>query len=170
MLKKVIVPVAALAITATSVSAFDMATLRNSDINLTEAQVSAMEEAQSLREEGASREAVEAVLANAGLDEDTMREIRDEAHAARDAARAAIDEALAAGDYDAFLVAIEGSPLAETIDTEAKFERFKEAHELMAEAKGIMEELGIERGGHDDKMMGGRGLRGEMREGSKNEA
>jgi hypothetical protein len=53
-------------------------------------------------------------------------------------------------DYDAFVEAVEGTPLQDAITSEADFEKFLEAHELRKEgdfeaAKELMDELGLER-------------------------
>lgn len=157
MLKKVIIPVAAFAVTATSVSAFDLNSLRSSDINLTDSQIAAFEQVESLKDEGATREEIEAVLSGAGIDADLMRDVREEAQAAREAMRTTIDAALENNDYEAFAAAIEGSPMAEQVDSAEKFARLREAHQLMQEAQSIMDELGIEK--KSDRGPGHRGPR-----------
>ncbi len=143
MLHKVIIPVAAFAVAATSVSAFNIEALRTSDINLTEAQISAFEKAEALKIEGASRDEVESVLAAAGIDADVLRDIHQEAHASREARREAVNTALATNDYEAFLLAAEGTPLALKINSAALFAKLVKAHVLTAEAEAIIAELGL---------------------------
>lgn len=173
MMKNILIPVAAFAVTVTGASAFtggDWA--EKLDIDLTDAQLSALEQAKEVREE--SREEAKQILEDAGLDEETMQSIREAMHEAREENRAEVKAAIEAGDYEAFKTAIEDSPLAEKITSEADFEKFAEAHELMEAgdreaAKEIMDELGIEKmgkghgKGHGQMGEGDQGGRGEGR-------
>lgn len=148
MWQKIMIPMAAFAVTVTGASAFSSDVLEN--LNLTDSQISALEEAHELRTEGADRDEVQALLEDAGIDQDTMREVHEAMHEYRDEQRQVVDEALDADDYDAFLAAIEGSPLEDAINSEADFEIFKEAHELMQSgdreaAEELFDELGLER-------------------------
>jgi hypothetical protein len=60
--------------------------------------------------------------------------------------RQAIEAALEAGDYNAWLEAVgDNCPMAERIN-EGNFSKLMEAHNLREQARGIMEELGVERG------------------------
>jgi hypothetical protein len=119
---------------------------------LTTAQQEALEEARTLRRQGETEKARD-VLLDAGLDEDTMESLREAAKAAHEAMHNAIDDE----DYEAFKEAIEGTPLADIITTEADFKMFVKAHELRKsgsndEAKEILDELGMpEPQGHDGK-------------------
>jgi hypothetical protein len=156
MFTKIAVPVAAFAVTVTAASAFNSDMLANLDIDLTDDQVSALEEAKEIRE--TAHEEAQAVLEDAGLDEEKMHEIREAMHAERDAHREAVHAAIEANDYEAFLEAVDGGPMSEAIESEADFELLVEAHELRAEgdregAQEIMSELGIER----PEGMGGEG-------------
>lgn len=156
MLKQILVPVAALAITATSVSAFNSDMLSKLDIDLTDAQVSALEEAQEIREDAMAE--AKLVLEDAGLDEEAMREIHVAMREAHDESREAIQTAIKNNDYTAFTTLIADSPFSEAITSEADFAQLVEAHTLMEAgdhdaAKEIMDELGIEH-------MGGRGHHG----------
>ena len=164
MIKQIVIPAAAFLVTATAVSAYSNPDwLHNLDIDLTDDQVSALEEAHEIRQ--AADEEARQVLENAGLDEDKMHEIRDAMHEERKAHHEAVEAALEAGDYDAFTEAIADSPCADAITSEADFEKFKEAHDLREAgddeaAAAIMSELGIER--PERGMKGGhRGDRGE---------
>lgn len=143
MLKKVIIPVAAFAVTATSVSAFNVEALRTSDINLTDAQLSAIEAAETLKVEGASREEVESVLAAAGIDADVLRDIHQEARTIQEVRREAITAALAANDYEAFVEAAAGTPMAEKVDSADTFALLVQAHTLMEEAETILTDIGL---------------------------
>lgn len=150
MITQIMIPVAAFAVTATGVSAFNGDILEKINIELTASQIEALEESHELRRAGAFDEA-RAVLEEADIDHDTLHEIRSALHVYRMEMREAVRAAIEDNDYDAFMIAIAGTPLGEQITSEADFERFIEAHELMAEgefaaAKDIMEELGIERG------------------------
>lgn len=157
MLKKIMIPVAAFALTATAASAFT-GTEWMSKINLTDSQRDAVEEAQQIREEAHTR--AQEVLTNAGIDAAKMREVM---HEARHTEREAVHAAIEAKDFNAFRAAVTDSPLA-VIDTQSEFDRLLEAHELMESgdrdgARAIMDELGVESPG---KGMGMGGMRGGM--------
>ncbi len=170
MIKQIMIPVAAFAVTVTGASAFNSAMLEKIDIDLSDSQVSALEEAHEMRIDGADRDEVRDYLEESGIDQDTMGEIREAVHEARDISREAVQSALDDDDYDAFIIAIAGTPMADAIDSEADFETFKEAHELRQSgdhegAAALMSELGIEKPeGHGGP--GGQG--GEMRGGGEN--
>lgn len=160
MIKQLLIPVAAFAVTATSAAAFGNIDWSEVSIDLSDTEISALEEAQEIRK--VAREEAASVLEEAGIDEARMQEIREAMHEERHAAREAVKAAIAAGDYDAFLDAVGDTPMAEQITSEADFEKLMEAHELMESgdreaAKEIMDELGFEgpRGG--DKGFGGPG-------------
>lgn len=164
-LRTALIPIAAFAVTVSTASAF------NSDVlvkaGLTDDQINAFEESRELRESG-DKEKARDVLVSAGIDEETMRNIRETMQQMRQERRTAIDEAVDDNDYDAFLKAIEGSPLADIIDTKAEFESFAEARKLMQEgdreaAKEIFDDLGLERGEGR-----GHGPAGEGKEGPRN--
>lgn len=165
MLKQLFIPVAAFAITATSVAAFGNVDWSEVDIDLSQAEISALEEAQEIRQ--TAHEEAQAVLENAGIDEERMSEIREAMHENREANREAVKAALESGDYDDFVAAIAGTPLADAITSEADFEKFQEAHELREAgdregAQEIMSELGIERPeGQGKGGFGGPGHRGD---------
>jgi len=160
--KSILIPIAAFALTATGVSAF------NSDVlikaGLTDEQRSAFEVARELREEG-DKDGARDILIEAGIDESVIERVRTAMHEYRQENRGAIHDAVENKDYEAFKVAIEGSPVADIVTTEADFDLFVEAHDLRQdgshdEAKAIMEELGFEEGmGHQMK---GQGHRGDM--------
>lgn len=143
--KNLLIPVAAFAVAVTGVQAFSSDLLQ--EAGLTDTQIEAFEEARELREEG-DREGARDVLVSAGIDEEVMHAIREVMHEERDAMRAAMDEALENNDFEAFKAAIEGSPLADIINTEDDFALFKEAREHREAARTIMEELGFEGPGH----------------------
>lgn len=151
MIKQIMIPVAAFAFTVTAASAFNSDRLDQIDVDLSDTQVAALEEAHELREDGATRDEVHAVLEEAGLDQEAMEEIRTAMHELRDERHEAVEEAVKANDYDAFVAAIAGTPLADVIDSEADFDKFVDAYELReagdyTAAREIMDELGIERG------------------------
>ena len=143
--KSLLIPIAAFAVTATGVSAFNSEVLEKA--GLTEEQISAFEEARELRQEG-DRKAARDVLLAAGVDLETMENVKEAMHEHKEAMRTAIDEAVDNNDFDAFKEAVAGSPLEEIITSETDFELFVEAHNLRAEgdrkaAQEIMEELGF---------------------------
>lgn len=157
--KSLLIPIAAFAVTVTGAQAF------NSDVlvraGLDETQIAAFEQARELRK-GGDKEGARDVLIEAGVDENTVAAVRDAMHKERDAMHEAMEIALEANDYDAFKTAIEGSPLADIITTEADFLLFKEAHDHREAARDIMEELGIkggERGVDNGRHLGGFGMK-----------
>lgn len=161
MLKQLFVPVAAFAVTVTSVAAFQNTDWSAVDIDLSDTEVAALEEAQEIRQ--AAHEEAQSVLEDAGIDEERLEAIRKALHEKRQGNREAIHAALEANDYDAFIAAAENSPLATAITTKADFTKFVEAHQLREAgdregAEEILTELGIERGG---KGFGGPGHRGD---------
>ncbi|MBY0310076.1 hypothetical protein K2Q16_02955 [Patescibacteria group bacterium] len=140
--KSLLIAIAAFAVTATGAQAFV-----GSDVllraGLTTEQVSAFQEARTLRIEGEVEKARD-VLVQAGIDEEALAAVRKAAHVAR----LAMHQALKDGDYAAFTQAIKDTPLADIITTEADFELFAEAHELKrsgahTEAQEIFENLGL---------------------------
>ena len=150
MIKNIIIPVAAFAVTAVGASAFSGDMLEKFDFDLTNEQMSAIEEVHELRIDGADRDEIRAVLDSVGIDREAMHEMRDAAHEYRNTMRESIREAVESGNYVAFLDAIAGMPLEEVIDSESDFEKVIEAYELREEgdyagAREIMSELGLER-------------------------
>jgi hypothetical protein len=166
MIKEIMIPVAAFAVTVTGASAFNSDMLSKIDVDLTDSQVSALEEMHELRQDGADRDEINSLLEEAGLDKDTMKEIKGATREVHQAQHEAVESALESDDYDAFQTAIADGPLAEAITSEADFETFKAAHDLRADgdkegAAELMSELGIEKPegrGHGE----GKGMRGEM--------
>ncbi len=166
MLKQLIIPVAAFAVTVTSASAF-MGTdlISKLDLNLTDEQTTALETAREIHETAHAE--AEQVLKDAGIDETKMREIHDAMREAHKESFEAVKTAIENNDYAAFISAVADTPMADVIDTEADFAKLVEAHELREAgdhdgARAIMDELGFEgrggfggfghgpRGGHDD--------------------
>ena len=151
--KALLIPVASFAVTVTGVSAFNSQVLE--EAGLSNEEISAFEEARELHMEG-NKDAARDVLAEAGIDLDTMHKVRMAMHEHKKEMRSAVDEAVKAKDFAAFVEAVEGSPLKDIVTTEADFNLFVEAHELREagereEAKKIMEELGFpEKMGHVD--------------------
>lgn len=180
MFKQILVPVAAFAVTVTGASAFggDGYMLQKLDM-LSEKEQAAFEEAREVRD--TSRVQAHEVLENAGINDERMAEIHDAMRVTRDANQTAMDQMLKDGDYEAFLEAVEGTPMENVVTSKSDFEKFVEAHELrqagdFEEAQEIMEDLGLEppqggrgfgKGGHmmgDGNGFGGPG-RGEQRSG-----
>jgi len=160
MFKQIMIPVAAFAVTVTGASAFNSDMLQELDINLTDTEISALEEAHEVRQE--SREEAKEILEDAGIDQTRHQEIREAMHEARDEHRAAMHEVIEAGDYDAFLE-VADEKMLENIDSEADFDQLVEAQALREAgdhegAKEIMEELGFERSdGGEHRGMHGHG-------------
>ena len=141
--KSLLIAIAAFAVTATGVHAY-AGTKAFEKAGLTEEQISAFETARTLKKNG-DVEAARDVLIGAGVDDTVLRSVH---HAAR-ANREALEKALENNDYEAFKDAVEGTPLADVVNTEADFKKFAKAHELKLsgkwpEAKKILDELGLE--------------------------
>ena len=165
MLKQIMIPMAAFAVTVTGVSAFNPDVLEKIEVDITDTQVAALEEAHELRQAGADEDEIRAVLEEAGVDRETLQEVRAAVKEVRKEARAAIEVTLEAEDYDAFLEAADGTKLADAVTSETDFELLVEAYELKesgdkAGAAEIMAELGVEK--HDKR--GGRDHRGGDRD------
>ena len=161
--KSLFVAVAAFAVTASGVHAFGSAELLTK-AGLSDEQVVAVQEAQELKATG-NVEAAKATLQSAGITRDTMQHIREVAKEAKQAVHAAVE----ANDYDAFVVAVADSPLADIITSEADFDQFVEAHELRESgdrdgAKELLEELGVDTEKHGKKHRGKRGMNAELQE------
>ncbi|MFT7507561.1 MAG: hypothetical protein ACI92I_000721 [Acidimicrobiales bacterium] len=144
--KALLIPIAAFAVTVTGASAFNSVVLENAGLDT--AQITAFEQAHELRKEG-DKEAARDVLVEAGVDMETMQAVRGAMKEHRQEMKSAIYEAVGNNDYQAFIDAIEGSPLVDIITSESDFELFVQAHTLRAEgdreeAKEIMEDLGFE--------------------------
>ncbi|MCA9354253.1 MAG: hypothetical protein KC877_01905 [Candidatus Kaiserbacteria bacterium] len=147
--KSFLIAIAAFALTATGVQAYGGAKILGR-AGLTEEQVEAIEEARELRALGDHTGARNKLL-EAGIDEETLRSMRDAAREVKDAIR----EAIEADDYEAFKVAVADAPLADIITSKADFEQLVEAHEMrmageVQVASEILDELGLEPhfGGH----------------------
>jgi hypothetical protein len=143
--KALLIPIAALALCATSAYAFSPDVLEQA--GLTDDQISAFEDANSLRKEG-DIEAARDVLRSAGIDLSTMEIIRETMSAKRKEMRSAIDEAVEKNDYDSFKKAIEGSPLSDIVTSKNDFELFADAHRLheageFQKASAILSDLGL---------------------------
>lgn len=164
-MKKLFIPVAAFAITATSVSAYSSDIFEKINIDLSSDEIAALETAHELRKEGDRDGAIE-VLEDAGLGREDLQEIRQAVREYRQEVRAEVREAVENEDYDDFIDAAAGTKLGEAIESESDFELLLEAKELRDAgdkegAKAIMEELGIERPGKHKHGWRGGSERGE---------
>lgn len=159
MLKQIFIPLAALAITATTASAFvgtDM--LEKLTISLTDTEQTALEQVREIEE--TARAEAKQVLEDAGITDERMEEIHDAMREAHQAEHEAIEAAIKANDFAAYTAAVADSPMAGEIDTEAEFAKLVEAHTLREAgdhdgARAIMEELGLKGPGFGGKGMGG---------------
>lgn len=143
--KSLLIPVAAFAVTATGVSAFDSSVLEKA--GLSETQINAFETAHDLRDSG-NKDAARDVLIAAGVNIETMQSVREAAYEDRHVRHEAIYKAVMAGDFNMFQAAIVGSPLEDIVTTEADFSKFKEAVELkevgdIDVATNLMTDLGF---------------------------
>jgi RNA-binding protein YhbY len=140
--KSLIIAIAAFAVTATGAQAF-VGQKYLEAAGLSAEQQLALEEAHELRRQG-EREKARNLLVEAGITEEVMESLRVAAHASYEAIHKAVEN----NDYTAFVEAVKGTPLAESIASEADFTLFVQAHALKeegkyAEAKEIMTELGV---------------------------
>ncbi|MEN9921018.1 MAG: hypothetical protein RL538_911 [Candidatus Parcubacteria bacterium] len=157
--KPFLVAIAAFAVTATGVQAFQGTEILQK-AGLTEEQIEAFETARELRESG-DLDAARDALIDAGVDEETMESVHKAMHEQRDAIHTAVE----ANDFDAFKEAVAGTPLADAVDTEEDFEKFVEAHALKEEgkwdeAKVILDELGVKAPERMPGMGRGHGMKG----------
>ena len=141
LMKTLLIPLAAFAVTVTGASAFNGDMLKRAGLN--DDQIAAFEQAKELKESG-DKEGARDILLAAGVDEDVIKQVRE----AMREHKSDIHNAIVANDYEAFKEAIEGSAFADMIDSEAEFDRLVEAHELMQDgdreaAKDIFDELGL---------------------------
>jgi len=148
--KSLFVAVAAFAVTASGVHAFSSAELLTK-AGLSDDQVIAVQEAQELKATGNVAQA-QATLTSAGVTKEVMRHIREVAKEAKQAVHAAV----AANDYEAFVVAVADSPLADIITDQSDFDQFVEAHDLRESgdrdgAKELLTELGVDTKNHGHK-------------------
>lgn len=144
--KALLIPIAAFALSASSVSAFNTDILEEAGLN--QRQIQAFSSAYDLRKEG-DLTAARNILKDAGIDLEAMEAVRAAIHKHKEAMRTAIDEAIEADDYAAFKKAIEGSPLSDIVTTEDDFKLFAEAHSLREEgdyraSKKILDDLGLD--------------------------
>jgi len=161
--KSLFVAVAAFAVTASGVHAFGSSELLTK-AGLSDEQVIAVQEAQELKASG-NIEAARATLESAGVTPQTMKHIREVAKEAKQA----VHEAVEANDYDAFVIAVADSPLADIITSQSDFDLFVEAHALRQsgekeESREIFEELGIDTSKHAKHHRGKGVVRAEARE------
>jgi hypothetical protein len=165
--KALLIPIAAFAVTVTGASAFNSSVLENAGLDTQ--QIAAFEQAHDLRK-GGDKEAARDVLVEAGVDMDTMKEVKGAMQEYRKQMHEAVEDAVKNGDYDAFLEAVAGSPVSEIVDTPEEFALFTEAFDLRESgdtdaAREIMADLGFE-----GKMHGkGHGMHGDHDRGSKGE-
>jgi hypothetical protein len=145
--KSLLIAIAAFAVTATGVQAYG-----GSDMlvkaGLSQEQISAFETAREKRQSGDLSGARD-TLVKAGVDEKVLQAMHKASKESRDAIRQAVEK----GDYEAFKTAVAGTPLAASVDTEADFKLFVQAHLLKEdgkweEAKKILDELGVKPAQH----------------------
>ena len=140
--KPFLIAIAAFAVTATGVQAFgDSQMLERAGLSVE--QISAFEVAKEKRESG-DFEGARDVLVEAGVDEAVLKSV----HQVMRESRVAMHKALEDADYEAFKVAVLGTPLADAVDTEDDFKQFLKAHDLKQEgkwdeAKVILNDLGV---------------------------
>lgn len=162
MLKQIMIPVAAFAVTVAGASAFNGDWIEKAE-GLTNEQKSALDEVRTMHEE--VKEKSEALLESVGLDREKMKELHSEMMENRKVEMEKVRSAIETKDYEAFKLAVGYTKMAEAIDSEAKFNQLVEAHELREagkhdEAREIMEELGLP--GKFGKGMGEHGRGGMM--------
>lgn len=146
--KPLLIAMAAFAVTVTGAYAQGNADKIFERANLSAEERSALETAHDLKEQG-DLDAARDTLLEAGFDEEKLlslhragREVHDE-----------IEAAVEADDYNAFLLAVEGTPMADKITTELDFHLLVEAHGLREDgdfegAREILDGLDIQPRGH----------------------
>ncbi len=141
--KSLLIALAAFAVTATGVQAYDVSNKYLNQAGITSTQVQALSQARDLRRKGEKDKARD-LLVKAGVTEETINSLREAAKSAHND----IEDAVLKADFTAFRQAILGTPLYDIINTEADFALFREAHALKAkgkyqEARGLMSDLGL---------------------------
>ncbi len=130
--KALLIPLAAFALSATGVSAF------NSDVliqaGLTDTQVGAFESARELRKEGHEGKARE-LLIKSGVTLETIESIREAVRIQKKVFYEAVDAAVRSNNYDAFKEVIKSLPLADIITSKDDFEIYVQAHQYYQEGE-----------------------------------
>lgn len=149
--KPFLLAVAAFALTASGVQAFGNSQMLTR-AGLSQSQIAAFEVARERREAG-DLDGARDVLVEAGVDEAVLLSVQKIAHENRVAIRKSLEEQ----NYKTFKTAVEGTPLAENIDSVADFKKFAEAHQLKqdgrwSEAKIILDKLGVDAPHHRAQM------------------
>lgn len=145
--KKVVSTLALIGLTlGTTVSAAEVLRKPPMFENLTVAQQSVLEEAHELHKQGKDEEAIE-LLEEAGIELPDPKEFK-ERHEERKAHVEKFKTLIEQDDFESFQDLVAGTPMADIIDTEEKFEALVQAHELRIEgkhdeAKEILEEAGL---------------------------
>jgi hypothetical protein len=145
--KSLLIAIAAFAVTATGVQAYGGSDLLEK-AGLSQEQISAFETAREKRQSGDLSGARD-TLVKAGVDEKVLQAMHKASKQSRDAIRQALEKE----DYQAFKAAVSGTPLGASVDTEADFQLFVQAHLLKEdgkwqEAKKILDELGVKPSQH----------------------
>jgi len=155
-----LLPIAAFALAASSAYAFNPEFLAKA--GLSSDQIAAFEEAHELKKKG-DKDAARNILAAAGIDLDTLEEVRTVFHKEHALHHEAVESAIKTGDYGTFMSIERKGQLAKITD-ESDFDKLVEAHALREAgdkegARLIMEELGIKRPqhAHSDKYRGMKG-------------
>ena len=140
----------------TSVGAAEIAQRSARFEQLTTSQQSILEEAHELHKQGKDEEA-KSLIQSAGIELPEKGQGHGDRKGEKGKAKfEMLKSVLESEDYEAFKIAIEGTPLANTIDTEEKFNAFLQAHELRIEgkheeAKEVLEEAGLKPMGKKNK-------------------
>lgn len=142
-----LIPLAAFALTATSVHAFSVEVLKRA--RLSDEQKTALEAAYELKKEG-DREKAREVLEAADIDLQTVESLREAVRVYRQEMKTAVHEAIEHEDFAAFKAAAADSPIADIVTTKPAFEELVQAHKLQEEgayreAQAIFDELGIKK-------------------------
>ena len=124
--KALLIPLAAFALSATGVSAF------NSDVliqaGLTDTQVSAFESARELRKEGYEGKARE-LLIKSGVTLETIESIREAVQIHKKIFHEAVDAAVLSNNYEGFKEIIKDLPLGDIITSKDDFKIYVQAHQ-----------------------------------------
>jgi uncharacterized protein YbaP (TraB family) len=123
--KALLIPIAALALSATSAYAFDTSLLEKA--GLSQSQISAFESARELKEEGKIQDAQQ-VLIEAHIDLRALESVRTAAVLHKQEQQKAIEHAIRTDDYEGFKKAIEGLPLSDIVITQHDFKLFRDAY------------------------------------------
>jgi len=124
--KSLLIAIAAFAVTATGAHAYGSSKVLHR-AGLSDDQIEAIEEAQTLRAQGDLLAARDQLVA-AGINETVIEKIRKTKRAHTHSLDTELKKVVEEGDYERFQALVAGTPLGEVVTSEEDFNQFKAAH------------------------------------------